>query len=72
MQGLFNIFTGMGAQLGFPSTGIAYAYIGVILACLLCVCYGLFVWVQGQVAVRVQRWQRKQPRRKGRGFRWRR
>jgi hypothetical protein len=72
MQGLLDIFAGMGAQLGFPSTGIAYAYIGLILATLLCICYGLFVWVRGQVAIRVQTWQKRRPRRKGRGLRWRR
>jgi hypothetical protein len=72
MQGLLDTFTGMGAQLGFASTGIAYAYIGVILASLLCVCYGLVFWVQAKIATRVQRWQKRRPMRRGRGLRWRR
>jgi hypothetical protein len=73
MRELLDAFTGMGTQLGFASTGIAYAYIGLILACLLCVFYGLVLWLQGKIAVRVQRWQkRRRPMRKGRGLRWRR
>jgi hypothetical protein len=72
MQGLLDVFTGFGTQLGFASTGIAYAYIGSILACLLCVFYGLVLWLQGKIAIRVQRWQKRRPVRKGRGLRWRR
>ncbi len=72
MQKLLDAFIGMGTQLGFASTGIAYAYIGLILACLLCVFYGLIFWVQGKIAARVQRWQRRRPIRKGRRLRWRR
>jgi hypothetical protein len=71
MQELLDVFTGMGTQLGFASTGIAYAYIGLILACLLCVFYGLVFWVQGKVASLAQRWQQRRPMRKGRGLRWR-
>jgi hypothetical protein len=72
MQALLDAFMGMGTQLGFASTGIAYAYIGLILACLLCVFYGLALWVQGQVATLMQRWQRRRPMKRGRGLRWRR
>ena len=72
MQELLDAFTGMGTQLGFASAGIAYAYIGSILACVLCVFYGLIFWVQGKVATRVQRWHKRRPMRKGRGLRWRR
>ncbi len=72
MQELLDVFTGFGTQLGFASTGIAYAYIGSILASLLCVFYGLVLWLQGKVASRVQRWQKRRPVRKGRGLRWRR
>lgn len=72
MQELLDVFTGMGTQLGFTSAGIAYAYIGLILASLLCVFYGLVLWIQGKVAARVQRWQKRRPMRKGRGLRRRR
>lgn len=72
MQELLDVFTGIGTQLGFASAGIAYAYIGSILASLLCVFYGLVLWVQGKVAARVQRWQKRRPMRKGRGLRRRR
>ncbi|HEX9948924.1 MAG TPA: hypothetical protein VGB29_02110 [Thermodesulfobacteriota bacterium] len=72
MQELLDVFTGFGTQLGFASTGIAYAYIGSILASLLCVFYGLVLWVRGKIATRVQRWQKRRPVRKGRGLRWRR
>jgi len=72
MQALLDAFTGMGTQLGFASTGIAYAYIGLVLACLLCVFYGLVLWAQGKVATRVQRWQKRRPVRKRKGLRWRR
>jgi hypothetical protein len=72
MQELFDVFTGFGTQLGFASTGVAYAYIGSILASLLCVFYGLVLWVRGRVATRVQSWQKRRPVRKDRGLRWRR
>jgi hypothetical protein len=72
MQELLDVFTGFGTQLGFASTGIAYAYIGLILASLLCVFYGLVLWLQGKVAAQVQRWQKRRSMRKGRGLRWRR
>jgi hypothetical protein len=72
MQELLDVFTGFGPQLGFASTGIAYAYIGSILASLFCVFYGLVLWLQGKVATRVRRWQKRRPVRKGRGLRWRR
>ena len=72
MQELSDVFTGIGAQLGFASTGIAFAYIGAILASLLCVFYGLVLWGQGRLAARVRRWQQRRSVRKGRGLRWRR
>jgi hypothetical protein len=47
-----NDFTDMlqngGVLLGFASTGIAYAYIGSLLASLLCVFYGLILWNRGK------------------------
>jgi hypothetical protein len=58
--------------LGFASTGIVFAYIGSILASLLCVFYGLILWGQGKAATRVQRWQKRRLKRKDRGLRWRR
>ena len=56
MQELLDVFTGMGTQLGFTSAGIAYAYIGLILASLLCVFYGLVLWIQGKVAIPARGW----------------
>ena len=72
MRELFDVFTGLGTQLGFASTGIAYAYIGLILASLLCLFYGLVLWLQGKLATVVQRWHRRRPLRRGRGLRRRR
>jgi hypothetical protein len=72
MQGLLDIFSGMGAQLGFPSTGIVYAYIGLLLACLLCVFYGLIQWAQEKIGVVVRGWHKRRPKRKGRDLRRRR
>jgi hypothetical protein len=37
----------IGGMLGFDSDGIAWAYIGCILASLLCVIYGLTQWSRG-------------------------
>ena len=58
--------------LGFASTGVAYAYIGSILASLLCVLYGLTLWAQERGRVLVQGWKKRRPMRKGRGLGWRR
>jgi hypothetical protein len=38
----------IGGMLGFASDGIAWAYIGCILASLLCVIYGLIQWNKGE------------------------
>jgi hypothetical protein len=72
MQELLDAFTGMGIQLGFAGTGIAYAYIGSFLASLLCVFYGLILWNKGKGGALVRRWKKRRPMRKGRGPRWRR
>jgi hypothetical protein len=72
MQELIDAFQGIGTALGFTSRGIAYAYIGSILASLLCVFYGVVLWVRGWIIAGVQRWQKRPPLRKGRGLRWRR
>lgn len=72
MTGFTDMMQSGEILLGFASTGIAYAYIGSILASLLCIFYGLILWGQGKVATRVQRWQKRRPMRKGRGLRWRR
>jgi hypothetical protein len=37
----------IGGLLGFASDGIVWAYIGCILASLLCVIYGLIQWNRG-------------------------
>jgi hypothetical protein len=72
MQALIDAFQGMGTALGFTSRSIAYAYIGLILASLLCIFYGVVVWVRERIAAGVQMWQKRQPLRKGRSLRWRR
>ncbi|OGP53187.1 MAG: hypothetical protein A2Y65_00965 [Deltaproteobacteria bacterium RBG_13_52_11] len=41
-----------GVLLGFASMGIAFAYIGSLLAFLLCFIYGLIRWNQGRRAHR--------------------
>jgi hypothetical protein len=71
MNDLIDTLQNVGFLLGFASTGIAYAFIGLILASLLCVFYGLVFWAQGQIAAGVQRWQKRRPMRKGRRLRWR-
>jgi nicotinamide riboside transporter PnuC len=35
-------------MLGFASTEIVLAYIGCIVATLLCIIYGLFMWNKGK------------------------
>ena len=72
MQELINVFQGIGSHLGLASTGIAFGYIALILASLLCVFYGLVLWVREQLAAAVQRWQKIRPLRRGRSLRWRR
>ncbi|MCJ7665104.1 MAG: hypothetical protein MUO24_12805 [Desulfobacterales bacterium] len=71
-----NAFTDMlhngGFLLGFVSTGIAYAYIGSLLASLLCVFYGLILWNRGKRVRRVWSWHGGGRVKKGRGPRWRR
>lgn len=37
----------IGGMLGFASNGVAWAYLGCILASLLCVIYGLIQWIGG-------------------------
>ena len=39
-----NMFQGVEGMLGFTSAEIAWAYIGCILASLLCVIYGMMQW----------------------------
>lgn len=72
MNDFIDALQNVGFLLGFASTGIAYAFIGSILASLLCVFYGLVLWVQGHIATAVQKWQKRRPMRKGRSLRWRR
>jgi hypothetical protein len=72
MTGFTDMLQGNETLLGFASTGIAYAYIGSILASLLCVLYGLTLWGQERGRALVQRWGKRRPKRKGRGLGWRR
>ena len=72
MQELIDVFRGMESPLGFTSRGIAYAYIGSILASLLCIFYGVVVWLREQITIAVQRWHKRPPLRKGRSLHWRR
>jgi hypothetical protein len=51
---LIDALQGNGALLGFASTGIALAYIGSLLAFLLCVIYGLILWNKGRRIRRVR------------------
>jgi TM2 domain-containing membrane protein YozV len=76
-----NAFTDMlqnaGFLLGFASTGIAYAYIGSILASLLCCFYGLILWGREWGSALVFRWKKRRPvrpvrkARRLRRWRWR-
>lgn len=44
---VLNLLREIGSMLGFASDGIAWAYIGCMLASLLCVIYGLIQWNRG-------------------------
>jgi hypothetical protein len=37
----------IGGMLGFASNGVAWSYLGCLLASLLCVIYGLIQWNRG-------------------------
>jgi len=71
MQELIDAFAEIGTLLGFAGAGIAYAYIGSLLASLLCVFYGLLLWNQGKPVRRMRSSRRGGTVRKGRGLRWR-
>lgn len=47
MSEFTDIFQTGGGLLGFAGPEIAYAYIGSLLVCLLCVIYGLLSWKEG-------------------------
>jgi hypothetical protein len=55
---ILNMFQGIGGILGFASAEIAWAYIGCILASLLCVIYGLIQWNREGKATRIRRSKR--------------
>ena len=44
VEEILNMFQGVEGKLGFASAEIAWAYIGCILASLLCVIYGMMQW----------------------------
>ena len=44
VEEILNMFQGIGGILGFAGAEIGWAYIGCILASLLCVIYGLIPW----------------------------
>jgi hypothetical protein len=48
MNELIDTLEASGRLLGFASVGIAWAYIGSLLASLLCVIYGLVLWNKGR------------------------
>ena len=48
MNELIDAWQGIKALLGFKSAVIAAAFLGSLLACLLCVIYGLLRWNQGR------------------------
>jgi hypothetical protein len=48
MNDLIDALRASAYLLGFASAGIAWAYIGSLLASLLCVIYGLVLWNKGR------------------------
>ena len=45
---ILTLLREIGDMLGFASNGIAWAYLGCMLASLLCVIYGLIQWNRGE------------------------
>jgi hypothetical protein len=71
VEEILNMFQGIEGILGFSSAEIAWAYIGCILASLLCVVYGLIPWSRHGRITRVRSSRRggrvkkgKRPRRR--------
>jgi hypothetical protein len=66
-EDILNMFQGIGGILGFSSAEIGWAYIGCILASLLCVIYGLIQWNREGKVTRIRRskrggWMKKDKR----------
>jgi hypothetical protein len=55
VEEILNMFQGIGGILGFASAEIGWAYIGCILASLLCVVYGLIQWNRDGKSTRKRR-----------------
>jgi NADH:ubiquinone oxidoreductase subunit 2 (subunit N) len=45
---ILNMLQEIGGMLGFASNEMAWAYLGCMLASLLCVIYGLITWNRGE------------------------
>jgi hypothetical protein len=63
---ILTLLREIGGMVGFASNEVAWAYLGCMLASLLCVCYGLITWIRdGERPRRVKRaTQGKRPRRR--------
>ena len=46
-QEIVQLLQEIGGMLGFGSNGVAWSYLGCLLASLLCVIYGLIQWNRG-------------------------
>jgi hypothetical protein len=65
VEEILNMFQGIEGILGFSSAEIAWAYIGCILASLLCVIYGLIQWNREGKVTRIRRSKRGGGMKKG-------
>ena len=54
MNEMIDSLQSMGDLLGFASLWIGWAYIGALVASLLCISYGLILWNKGRRIRRVQ------------------
>ena len=63
---ILTLFREIGGLVGFAGNEIAWAYLGCMLASLLCVYYGLIQWIRGWARPRrgKRATQEKRPRRR--------
>jgi hypothetical protein len=63
---ILRLLREIGGMVGFASNEIAWAYLGCMLASLLCVIYGLILWNRGEKLPRRRKrvTQGKRPRRR--------
>jgi len=52
---ILNLLREIGGMLGFANNEMAWAYLGCMLASLLCVIYGLIQWNRGEKRSRRRR-----------------